>query len=235
MISRLRAYALIIAAVWGLSAGPAYAQTTPTAPPKPPPEPIMRAVYAQDIPPDRRYVIRTEHPEFADESNSGAAGFNKIMRVFVKEQTDAFRADIADLPKDFEPEYTLKAQPIFPADGVISVRFHAFGVLGSGFDDLLHVTVDTARGRKLSFEDIFADQSWKPATAALCRKATAGRPAFADTCGDGDLFNIAGWWFEARRAVIALPMPGKERLEISAPYAVFGAALRPDAPVGLAR
>jgi hypothetical protein len=231
MISRLRAYALIIAAVPCLSAAQAYAQTSPTAPPKP----MMRAVYAQDIPPDHRYVIRTEHPEFADESRSGAAAFNKIMRAFVKAQTDAFLADIADLPKDFEPEYTLKAQPIFPADGVISVRFHASGVLGSGFDDLLHVTVDTARGRTLSFEDIFADQSWKPATAALCRKATAGRSAFADACGDGDLFNIAGWWFEARRAVIALPMPGKERLEISAPYTVFGAALRPDAPVGHAR
>lgn len=231
MVSRLRAYALVIAAVSGLSAGQAYAQTSPDAPP----EPVMRAVYAQDAPPDRRYVIRTEHPEFADESRSGAAAFNKIMRAFVKEQTDAFRADIADLPKDFEPEYTLKAQPIFPSAGVISVRFHAFGVLGSGFDDLLHVTVDTARGRKLSFDDIFADQSWKPTTAALCRKATAGRPAFADTCGAGDLFNIAGWWFEARRAVIALPMPGKERLEISVPYDVFGAALRPDAPVGHAR
>lgn len=231
MNGRLRACALIILAVSGLAAAQAYGQTAPNAPP----EPMMRAVYAQDAPPDRRYVVRTEHPEFVDESRPGAAAFNKIMRAFVKAQTDAFRADIADLPKDFEPEYTLKAQPVFPTAGAISVRFHAFGVLGSGFDDLLHVTVDTARGRKVSFDDIFADQSWKPAVAALCRKATAGRPAFADTCGAGDLFDIAGWWFEARRALITLPMPGKDRLEISAPYAVFGAALRPDSPVGHAR
>lgn len=200
----------------------------------------VTAVYWNDFGPNRRYAIKTERPEFADESRPGAAAFNRAMRAYIQQEAQAFRADVADLPANFEPELTIKARPYFPADGVISVRFDHSGVLGSGFVSAAVVTVNVATGRRLALSDLFSGDVWKATALKQCRAAAAPqaeliaapRPELIETCDDPALYDVRSWWLGASAATIVLLAPGKELFEFKIPYAAFGAALRPDAPVG---